>query len=80
MEWLEILKVIIQIIQDCQNEGATKQEILETLENRRLVRFSLRRSLRRKGFRGRELRSAVNDALEELRYSDREDLEKLFED
>jgi len=70
MEWVAIIQMIIQMIQQC-NEERNSAEILVFALNRPLGRWMIRQHLRDNGVKGRRLRSAMSQ-VRARRISDKE--------
>jgi hypothetical protein len=81
MDFIAIIKLIIDLISGCKQDGRSKDEIKKSLASPgRRERIQLYRELRRRGHRGRELRDAYDDVMAQQEVCTGIDFDGLIED
>ena len=80
MEWLTILMPLIStLFENCQDDSnASRAAAIKKHPN--IARARLRRSLRKKGNRGKKLRKMLNAAVEEIMAADESDIEEFLDE
>ena len=70
--WDQLFEMVFQLHEDC---GDTEAERVDIVSSRPFaVRMGVTRSLRKLGFRGRDLRAARSEVLEEINDADAEEI------
>jgi len=62
--WDKLFELLFKMLEDCSDEQSSRAEFIH--DNPGRVRFGVRRALRQEGFRGVDLRAAVETAMSEF--------------
>jgi uncharacterized protein YdiU (UPF0061 family) len=78
MEWISILLPLLStLFENCQDDSnASRAAAIKKHPN--IARARLRRSLRKKGHRGKKLHKMLNSAVEEIMAANERDIEEFL--
>lgn len=77
MEWIVIIEMIIELIQECMDNRTEKQIMRQLTNPRGREVVAIRRVLIKQGLEGKELRSGTREVLDVLKESTDDELRDL---